>query len=136
MFDPDTPNDPLRIGDTGAANCLNACRSPHLLLGKSADAAECFERAFALPPGNPVILNKLGNALFNLKRLDEARDATFAHLYQAHTVCILLHLAVSFGRGFVLCNHRVELELFCKSGRSFATVVEFLAGMILALLEM
>ena len=58
-----------------SAKTLNIRGYQHLLAGRPEEALSYFQRALALAPGSPVILNNLGNALFNLNHFDEAQDA-------------------------------------------------------------
>lgn len=46
-----------------------------LLAGEAEEALACFRLALRGLPHNPVILNNMGNALFQLKRLTEAEQA-------------------------------------------------------------
>ncbi|HYH84221.1 MAG TPA: tetratricopeptide repeat protein [Pyrinomonadaceae bacterium] len=52
---------------------LHGCQL--LSVGAYEEAVARFKRALHLKPENPIVLNNLGNALFVLSRLTEARDA-------------------------------------------------------------
>jgi Tfp pilus assembly protein PilF len=57
------------------AQTLNIRGYRYLLKGEAVKALRYFQRALSLAPDSPVILNNMGNALFNLNRFDEAQDA-------------------------------------------------------------
>jgi tetratricopeptide (TPR) repeat protein len=54
---------------------LNIRGFEFLLAGEAEEALACFRQALRGLPHNPVILNNMGNALFQLKRLPEAEQA-------------------------------------------------------------
>src|ERR1044072_5050956 len=62
-------------GGVGGVPSLNLRGYQHLTGGAAENAVVCFQQALTLAPDSPVLLNNLGNALFALSRLVEARDA-------------------------------------------------------------
>ncbi len=53
---------------------LNIQGYQYLLEGKSEDALHCFKEGLDIEPNNPVLLNNLGNALFNLEEYNRAEE--------------------------------------------------------------
>ena len=74
MNDQNWIHEPLSIKEN-ATHILNIQGYEHLLQGENEAALGYFQRALALAPDNPVILNNKGNALLNLNRFDAAQEA-------------------------------------------------------------
>lgn len=63
------------LPEENTAHTLNIQGYQHLLKGEAEEALSYFQRALALAPENPIILNNMGNALLNLNRFDAAQEA-------------------------------------------------------------
>jgi Flp pilus assembly protein TadD len=71
MGDPETTN-PAEGDDLQG---LTARGYQFLLFDRDEEVLVCVHRALSLAPGNPIILNNLGNAQLKLSRYEEARGA-------------------------------------------------------------
>lgn len=103
---------------------LNAQGCQHLWSGEHDEALACFRRGLEIEPANVVTLNNLGNALFVLSRLTEARDVylravevqpNYPKSYR--NLAMLYHLV---GRGDeAIAAYRLYLEMEPENGEAW-----------------